>query len=139
VVYGVKTWHRTLSKPVYSRTRRNGLKRLDDDLGLDGRRPWRKLPNALRDVAAWAVWKYTQIPRRGQHGRPYRLDLGDGTSERITPKIIGIYSRADLLTLPAFAAAFRGTPKSRRTALLKAIARVERIVRAAEKISPPVL
>ena len=128
-----------LSTPVYERARRNGIKRLADDLGFPGRKPWRKLPNALRDVAAWAVWRYACVPSRGERGEPYKIDLGGGWTETNTPEVFGIYSGADLLTLPAFASAFRGSPKSKRAAVYAAIERVTRLVRVAEEVPVSIL
>jgi hypothetical protein len=56
-----------------------------------------------RDVTAWALWTYCQVPKTGRRGRSYRLDLGAGMTERVTPELIGLAAATDVLSVVAFA------------------------------------
>jgi hypothetical protein len=98
------------------------------------RRRWPRRAGTVRDVAAWAVWTYCQIERRGKRGRWYWLDYGDGRT-KVRGEAVGIYTRSDLLQLDAFAATFRG-----RVQVHRAIERVDELLKRAERegISTPV-
>jgi len=98
---------------------------------------WGDRDNIDRDVAAWAVWTFCQIPRRGQRGRPIVIDTGDA-KHRISPEAIGIVARPDVLKLPELDAAFSGYA-NRSVAVNAAIRRIEKLVtkQLRKEASPP--